>query len=164
MPTETQITKTLDRSLKSLVNLDKELFEIDVNERTLTHRLAIYLETEISAWDENWDIDCEYNRDVTSEIEPYSKKLNLREIEDLYEISVDDEHAKTVYPDIIIHQRQTQDNLIVIEVKKSTSNESYINFDRDRKLPAYKEELGYSYAIMVILHIGSNPSFQVEWI
>ena len=38
---------------------DAYLLRIDGNERSITHRLAMYLQDEF----EGWDVDCEYNRD-----------------------------------------------------------------------------------------------------
>ena len=37
---------------------DGYLLENDVNERSITHKFAVYLENEFS----EWDVDCEYNR------------------------------------------------------------------------------------------------------
>jgi len=45
-------------AISCLLEIDSYLLEIDVNERTITHRLAMYLQEEF----EDWDVDCEYNR------------------------------------------------------------------------------------------------------
>ena len=49
-----------------------------------------------------------------------------------------------VFPDIIVHRRDTPDNLLVIETKKTTSTVSD-RFDR-RKLVVYREALKYRFA------------------
>ena len=59
-----------------------------------------------------WNVDCEYNRDG---VEP----KRLRHLE-LYPDSEDVE-AKTVFPDVIVHRRGTQQNHLVLKFKKSTS-------------------------------------------
>ena len=74
----------------------------------------MYLQDEF----DGWDVDCEYNRghqspDQVKRLQPY-----------IDPIQADDTDAKTVFPDIIIHYRETTDNLLVIEVKKSTNPES----------------------------------------
>ncbi|MGH6703233.1 MAG: hypothetical protein ACREC2_05565, partial [Bradyrhizobium sp.] len=37
---------------------ETHLLEKDLGERTLTHRLAVYLESQFGGW----DVDCDYNR------------------------------------------------------------------------------------------------------
>lgn len=46
-------------SLLRLLAEDAYLFEADANERSISHRLALYLEEEFPGW----NVDCEYNRD-----------------------------------------------------------------------------------------------------
>jgi hypothetical protein len=60
-----------------------------------------------------WHVDCEYYRDGH---EP--KRL---EYFGHGKPDVDDTDAKTVYPDIIAHHRDTDDNYLVIELKKTSS-------------------------------------------
>ena len=134
----------LQRALDKLRLYDAYLLESDCNERSITHRLAIFLQQEF----DGWDVDCEYNRNIDSRdlikrLRPCSEP-----------VQVDDTHAKTVYPDIIVHHRETGDNLLVIEVKKSTNPE---NQERDNeKLRAFKEQLGYCYAIFLCLNTGKD--------
>lgn len=91
-------------------------------------------------------MDCEYNRDRHD-----PKRLDLPPRHD---ISSDDLHAKTVFPDIIIHHRGTDENFVVIEVKKS-SNPEGDEWDL-RKLKAFKEQLGYQMAIFVYFRTGRD--------
>lgn len=114
--------------------------EHDINERTVTHRLAMHLTGEFK----DYDVDCEYNR-MFNGANPRTyvpKRLSLEIKEDINAL---DTEAYTVYPDIIVHKRGTDTNLLVIEAKMSWKN-SKGNFDK-RKLRAYKEQLGYSYAL-----------------
>lgn len=134
-----EVKDKIINAYKILLARDAQLFVIDANERSITHRLAIYLQEEFP----EYDVDCEYNRNG---IDP--KKL------DSFKKSVksDDTNAVSVYPDIIVHHRGTLDNFIVIEAKK-TSNESG---DDLNKLEAYKSDLGYCYAFYIKFPVGDT--------
>jgi hypothetical protein len=78
---------------------------------------------------------CEYNRNHDD-----PKRLKLRP----EAVRTNDTQAQTVFPDIIVHKRHTDENLLVIEVKKSTNNQ---RDDYDlRKLRAFQQQLRYKYA------------------
>jgi hypothetical protein len=121
-------------ALSELLVNDHELLGINANERSITFRFAMYLQLRLPAW----TVDCEYNRDGTD-----PKRLGHLE---LYPDS-EDEEAKTVFPDVIVHRRGTEQNHLVLEFKKSTSR-----VDRKidlQKLQGYKQQLGYEYALFV---------------
>jgi hypothetical protein len=99
------IPKKVQSALDKLMQCDSSLLQIDANERSITHRLAMYLQEEF----EDWDVDGEYNRDNHP-----VKRLRLTE----EFAQTNDTDGKTVFPDIIIHHRRTDQNLLVIEVKK----------------------------------------------
>lgn len=142
---DTQLTRTLLsipigdlvlQAVNALLLHDRYLLEHDVNERSITHRLAIYLQEKFP----DYHVDCEYNRlgDIPKVL--HSVRLNPDSA---------DSNAQTVFPDVIVHKRGTADNLLVIELKKSTSR-----IDRSidgAKLVAYKEELGYQFALFIEL-------------
>src|SRR6266849_1979240 len=138
MATRNQVIEAVQNGLDRLIEKDKFLLVYDVNERSLSHHFANYLQMEVDRWGEEWQVDCEYNRDI-AEGEYYSKKLNLttNEIQAALKPDVEDEHASTVFPDVIIHRRgptgHQGGNLLVVEMKKSTSTEKG-NFDRYKKL------------------------------
>jgi len=116
------VYETIRGALARLFTEDLWLLEDDVNERSISHRLAIHLEQEIKDRGEAWGglhVDCEYNRDVGNPKHPFSKKLNLPE---RYDVSNEDTHATTVFPDIIVHQRRSTINCLVIEIKKKGGN------------------------------------------
>jgi hypothetical protein len=133
----------LQRALDRLVSADRDLFIVDANERSLTHRLAMYLQEEFR----EWDVDCEYNR--SGEVPKVVARLALSPTQD-------DEHARTVFPDIIVHHRRLQDNLLVIEAKKSSNRERE---DKDHvKLTAYSQPyadqgLQYSHGASVVFEV-----------
>ena len=132
-----EIKDKIIRAFWLLLEIDKHLFIVDANERSLTHRLAMYLQSEFP----DYHVDCEYNRNgIDPKQLPYFKK----------QIPTDDTNALTVYPDIIVHHRGTENNFIVIEAKKTTNG----NRDDIKKLRAYKDELNYSYAYFVLFPVG----------
>lgn len=110
------------KAIALLIKNDTFLLQCNVNERSISHELAEYLQAEF----QEWHVDCEYNRD-----HDLTKQLNLP----TDECRIDDTEAKTVFPDIIVHHRNNNANLLVIEVKKS-SNPDNGAFDR-RKLKAF---------------------------
>ncbi len=114
---------------------DGYLLENDVNERSITHKFAVYLENEFS----EWDVDCEYNRNGIDK----KTLIGLKE-----KIDSDNLVGSTVYPDIIIHHRGSHDNYIVIEVKKDYYTEKK-NAHDEKKLKLYKEQLGYKHAYFI---------------
>jgi hypothetical protein len=120
------------------------LLAIDANERSLSHHLAIYLFPRFP----QWDVDCEYNRDGIDD----HKVLDLPARTQPTATDVD---ARTVFPDIIVHRRGqpgAANNLLVVEVKKS-SNKNAAEFVYDRvKLRQFQREFGYQNAYLVVLN------------
>ena len=130
-------------ALTDLYKKDLFLITQDVNERSISHKLACYLEEKISLIESGWNIDCEYNRVGTSSLEEgfVSKALDLPVHRDL---STNDTKGKTVFPDVIAHHRGgsgDSDNLLVIEIKK---NKNYDAYDF-KKIEQYGLVLGYRY-------------------
>jgi hypothetical protein len=80
------------------------LLEHDLGERALTHRLAVHLEPQF----QGWQVDCDYDR-----LGERTLRLPRGTI-----VSTDDHLAKSVYPDIVVHQREIPNNLLAIEVHK----------------------------------------------
>lgn len=144
METE-EIKKKIDLSIELLLERDAHLLRTDANERSITHRFALYLQEEFS----EWHVDCEYNRN-RDDTKILQIPQNLRK--HLVPSRTDDTKGRTVFPDIIVHHRGTSDNLLVIEVKKSTSQ---ISEDFDMlKLREYKNQLGYNHAIFIKFVVG----------
>jgi hypothetical protein len=144
-------------AIKMLIEREKDVIDLDVNERTLSHRLAVYLESQFDLF----NVDCEYNK-----YNDAVKKVKYETCDYLRDESAksDDEFAKTVYPDIIVHKRISKLNLLVIEMKKNTNytpNECDI-----QKLKAYKSELGYQYAAFVRIGVNNaiSEGYYIEWI
>lgn len=139
---ESEIRKKLKKSLKKLREKDKYLLDIAVNERTITHRLAMYIQELFP----DWHVDCEYNRDGMDKKALLTLFIN---------INSDDLDAKTVFPDIIIHERGEDNNLLVIEVKKKCNNDQLKDKDL-KKLNAYKNELKYKHIAFLCFNLSEN--------
>lgn len=144
------IERCVQAALDMLFDRDAEILRNDVNERTITHKLAEYLEPEFPGW----NVDCEYNRNHDQTKTLKSLRGDVAPIDDADGISV--------FPDIIVHKRMTDENLLVIEVKKSTSRKSP-DFDK-QKLLAFKQELNYQHALFLQVTTGKNElSAKLEW-
>ncbi len=146
-PLKSYVENGLITSLKLLLVHDSYLLEKDLNERTITHRLAIHLQSKFS----DWNVDCEYNRDHDG-----IKQVIIHKDES---VSIRDTDAKNVFPDIIIHHRGTGNNLVALEVKKSGQQQVDWDWDKE-KLCEYKKELGYQY--VYFLKIRTGKVFGVE--
>ena len=139
------------RAIRTFLDRDSYLLEVDANERSITSLIARYLSAELAGY----DVDCEYNRDG---VDP--KKigyLNLHPDEE-------DTDGRTVFPDIIAHRRGSKKyNFLVVEMKKSTNlTPRDVDF---AKLAGYKRELGYTHAIFVELMAGGQAGVShVEWV
>jgi len=86
------------------------LLEKDLGERALTHRLAVCLERQYPGW----DVDCDYNR-----LGERMLRLPHGTI-----VSTDDALGKSIYPDIVVHQRAIPRNLLAIELRKASNSQS----------------------------------------
>jgi hypothetical protein len=142
-----EVSQKLNRAIQKLTERDLELFARDVNERSITHRLAMYLQQEFP----EMDVDCEYNR--------YDFETKWL---DFYppDTKTDDTEARTVFPDIIVHKRGPKGpNLLVIEAKKSTNKDADLDHE---KLKAYKsnEHLSYEHAVFLVFRTGNHPGVE----
>lgn len=137
-----EVKQRLEWALGRLYEEDSCLLEINANERSITHRLGMYLQEAFP----DRDVDCEYNRKDHD-----SKKLFLQE----QQIMSNNTDGDTVFPDLIVHHRtKPHDNLLVIEVKKITSTPS--SYRDIRKLDAFRSELKYCYGVFLKLRTGEN--------
>lgn len=126
-PNFKEICQKVDIAIKILLKKDRFLLENGVHERSISHKLAEYLQTQFP----DWNVDCEYNRKGHE-----TKKLRRT-------CSTDDK----IYPDIIIHQRSTKENLLVIEIKSSDLSEEC---DIEKlKLFTSNTEFEYTYGIFI---------------
>jgi hypothetical protein len=118
---------------------ETHLFEKDLGERTLTHRLAVRLEEQFPGW----QVDCDYNR------------LGERTLRKATIVSTDDGNGKSIYPDIVVHQREVPDNLLAIEVRKA-ANLQPPEHDRHKLRAMTDPHSWFAYRIGVLLTLGKK--------
>ena len=104
-----QMREVVAGALSDFAKHDMELLHVGVQEETLSHRLAIYIEQRLTGW----QVDCEYNRDL------HHPKMNP-------------EGSGRIRPDIIAHRRNSPRNLLVVEVKKTSHTKQKIGAARTR--------------------------------
>ncbi len=131
-----EISSVVERALDALIAEQPALLDLDVTERALSHHLAGYIAQLVPP---EYDVDVEYNRHGGD-----PKRLNLppRRARDR------ELRATTVFPDILVHKRNTDDhNLLVLEMKKPGENMEYDGL----KLHAFRNELGYRHTAHVVI-------------
>jgi hypothetical protein len=120
---------------------ERFLFEHDLGERALTHRLAVHLEKQFSGW----EVDCDYDR-----LGERTLRLPHGSI-----VSTDDHLAKSIYPDIVVHQRAIPNNLLAIEVRKAANHQSP-EHDRHKLRALTDPHLWFAYWIGLFLVLGKT--------
>jgi hypothetical protein len=137
---QTDLSKVVD-ALREFYAREAHLFEKDLGERALTHRLAVHVEKQFPGW----EVDCDYNR-----LGERTLRLPKGTI-----ISTDDEIAKSVYPDIVVHQREIPNNLLAIEVRKASNHQPREH--EQHKLRALTDpHLWFAYRIGVFLTLAKK--------
>jgi hypothetical protein len=96
------VKRAVGISLGVLSKNDSFLLQNAVNERSVSHKLAEYLQSHFP----DWNVDCEYDR----------KGLDNPKILDGIRECSERRRTDRVIPDIIIHRRNSDDNLLVIEI------------------------------------------------
>ena len=137
---QTELNKVVD-ALKEFYACETHLLEKDLGERTLTHRLAVHVEKQFPGW----EVDCDYNR-----LGERTLRLPKGTI-----ISTDDVIGKSVYPDIVVHQRDIPNNLLAIEVRKA-SNHQPPEHDQHKLRALTDPHLWFAYRIGVLLTLAKK--------
>lgn len=117
------------------------LFEKDLGERTLTHRLAVQIEKQFPGW----EVDCDYDR-----LGERTLRLPHGTM-----VSTDDHFGKSVYPDIVVHQRRIPNNLLAIEIRKA-ANRQPPEHDQQKLRALTDPHLWFAYRIGVYLTLAKN--------
>jgi hypothetical protein len=117
------------------------LFDRDLGERTMTHRLAVQIEKQFPGW----EVDCDYDR-----LGERTLRLPRGTI-----VSTDDHLGKSVYPDIVVHQRALPDNLLAIEVRKATNHQPP-EHDQHKLRALTDPHLWFAFCVGVYLVLGKQ--------
>ncbi|HUW05551.1 MAG TPA: hypothetical protein VMW01_04755 [Williamwhitmania sp.] len=172
-----EIKDRLNKALDKLYVRDWYLLKNGVHERSITHKLAEYIQELFP----DYDVDCEYDRDNENEDGNFKKQIHELVTEELryrkksitkipndgwmedkdlnMYISI---FHRNFFPDIIVHKRGTNShNLLIIEAKKALIN---TEFDK-KKLAAYTNtnnsfgnNLKYRLGVLLVLSIDENFS------
>lgn len=117
-----------EEAISIFLDKEKENIENDVAERNLCGRLSLYMENLLPKNGlENYFSDTEYNRKQNGEVKT---------------IINDEFHVVSIQCDLIVHTRGNniqKDNLIAVEMKKSSRPQSEKDSDRNRLRALTKE-------------------------
>jgi hypothetical protein len=137
-PDRLQVSERLNLACQRLADNDAYLVREGVHERSVTHKLAEYLQL---LFDE-WHVDCEYNKDGP----------------DLKGVLVPNAHLdledSPVLPDIIVHRRgdwrtwEAPPHLLAIEARSDRHGQAKIERDTF-KVCGYVESLRYRFGILI---------------
>ena len=141
--TKAQIEELLNKALKRFYEKDGCLVDMvpgvkqdnggyHVGECAIVFRLAHYMQNFMDEMPEfeGYVLDCEYNRDGTD-----IKKLQ----------------ENRVYPDVIIHQRQSKNNLFVMEVKTYWNNDTGQDMQKIEKFMEQGGKYKYKFGLSLII-------------
>jgi hypothetical protein len=132
---QTELNKLI-AALQEFYERETFILERDLGERALTHRLAVLIEKHFSGW----EIDCDYDR-----LGERTMRLPHGTV-----VSTDDHLGKSIYPDIVVHQRDIPNNLMAIELRKA-SNHQPIEHDQNKLKALTDPHLWFAYAIGVMV-------------
>ena len=132
---QTELDKVV-AALSELYAREAYLFEHDLGERALAHRLAVRLENQFPGW----DVDCDYDR-----LGARTLRLPHGTI-----VSTDDHLGKSIYPDIVVHQRDIPNNMLAVEVRKA-NNHQPPEHDQQKLRALTDQHLWFAYWIGVLL-------------
>ena len=129
-------------ALEEFYARETHLLEKDLGERTLTHRLAVHVEKQFPGW----EVDCDYNR-----LGERTLRLPHGTI-----VSTDDTLGKSIYPDIVVHQRAIPNNLLAIEVR-NTANHQPPEHDQHKLRALTDPHLWFAFSIgLMVTLAGKN--------
>ncbi|MEM0135344.1 MAG: hypothetical protein QXU18_08995 [Thermoplasmatales archaeon] len=140
-----EIKKKVDVCLGILFKNDACLLQIEVNERAVSHKLAEYLQQEFP----DWNVDCEYNR----------RESDIKTLRGIHECS-NKRKTDRVSPDIIIHKRKKDDNLLVIEIKIDTDDPCDIK--KLEKFTSNSGEFKYKHGLFIKFN-SDNEKPTLRW-
>lgn len=138
-----KIEQKVNDAIIILLKNDSFLLKNDVNERSTSHKLAEYLQKQFP----EWNVDCEYDKKGDA-----TKKL----------IGIDkcrESKSTIVYPDIIIHERNKKNNLLVIEIK-TKNQDSTCDIE---KLRLFTSDTEYKYNFGLFMRFNKTNKPLLKW-
>lgn len=163
------IIRGTEEAINEVLHKDWEIINNTVNERTICHKFAEYLQR--SPLFSNYSVDVEYNRNrekgkdhpkylliINEEFEHKQDSLDHKDLNTFYQ-------EVSTFPDIIIHKRLVNThNLLVIEVKKNNNNSNWSIDYRKLKGFTLPPEEGYGYTLGVHVNFFvDKPVVEIQW-
>jgi len=161
-----QIKEKVRDAIATLKDKDNFLFKNDISEWAISHKIAVYLNDRFPGL----DVDCEYNGYAKSDKNKKYIMILRGKIEQLGKSKDSDKDERLlkrlVYPDIIVHKRGEEQNLLIIEIKKEKNKDS--DFDREKirryTSPEYENDLNYKLGALIIFTTGKEEiPHTIEW-
>ena len=147
------ILAALDQSVTLLLRNDSTLLTRAINERAVSSRLADYMRGLFVGF----HVDADYNGDMDKPNDEKALSIAKNRLEEIgYKVNKDNTYR--IYPDIIVHERGTnENNLVVIEVKKDSSQKVYKEYDLIKLEHLTIDYYGnhYNYKLGVAIEFGT---------
>lgn len=136
----TELVRALIAAIERVLLADQFLLDEAAHERSVAHSLAVYLEPYFPGW----NVACEYNREQDSK----QDKRNSKQLASTGHLCL---------PDIVVHQRGTENNLLAIDVKTWPCSSERAATDQN-KLTDYS---GSPHKYRHVLHLQFNKGGSV---
>jgi hypothetical protein len=143
MMTWDQVRSHVDQAVSLVIKNDAFLLDHAANERSITHKLAEYLQQEFP----QYHVDCEYNKHGVN-----VKRLPRR---------CNQGNSEFVYPDIVVHLRGNDNHNVLVIEAKPRKYRAVPECDR-AKLEAFTESGGgfrYQFGLFIGFNKLSNPQY-----
>ena len=126
------IKRKIESALRMLLKNDHFLLFDDASEWAICHKFAEYLQNQLMGW----HVDFDYNRD----------KYAIKTWRD-----------GIIRPDVIVHIRNTDTNLLIIQAKKS-NNRDHLEENKEqlRWFTLQKEKYKYQFGALVIFYVDGD--------
>lgn len=165
--------KALEAAVTAFNKKHSVLMKLAASERAMTHKFAECLACELHKQDlAGWDVDCEYNRQGAGG-DPKQVDGLRADFERLVAAGMTAEDASaaavalgdsgtSIYPDIIVHIRKEQKNLMVIEAKKVSGTTPMSRWEKrahdwdEHKLRRLRSEMGYRILVRLIFDLQTH--------
>lgn len=148
--------KIVENAIKSFNEKEQYLIENTLSERCICSRFALYITNElIKQKYSGYVADVEYNRNAAKNGEQTDENKKIIYENDNKEIaSVPTERPHLITVDLIVHKRgNSSNNLICIEMKKSTNKKGFQS-DRVRlKYLTSHKDFRYQLGVMIVINM-----------
>ncbi len=142
--TDEEIKKRINIAIGVLFKNDSFLLENDVHERSIAHKLAEYLQVQFL----DLNVDIEYNL----------KGLKTKLLDSIKQCS-EQKKTERILPDIIIHKRNTNYNLLVIELK-TRNQDDICDIEKLKLFTATNGDYKYVLGLFIKFNRRYKPLFR----